>query len=369
MTRAPRVLVSGVVLGQPMGGVRRHNAELLPRAAALLATAGGGLTVLEGTQPLGFPLPAPAERLTSRVPPGPPIARAIHEGRALAGHLASAAREGRPFDLVHIGHLPAPRGLDVPFTLTLHDLRALTLRHTPFSRRLLAKRVVGGAVARARRVVTVSETVRAELVERFAAAPERVDVVPNAADHLEYAPRRAGKDAALLHVGHLEPRKNLELLLHALQRAPDLPDLCLAGAAKGDEEERLGRLAESLGIRPRVHFLGPVPDDQLVDLYATCGAVVLPSRLEGFGIPAREAMAAGAPLAVSSAGALAEVAPRAPRFDPDDADGCVAAIRRALETGPEDLAQAAQEARGIGWGEAAERLVASWRAAVGGADG
>jgi hypothetical protein len=46
--RAPRVLVAGTVLGQPMGGVRRHNQELLPRVARRLAARGGALAVLAG---------------------------------------------------------------------------------------------------------------------------------------------------------------------------------------------------------------------------------------------------------------------------------------------------------------------------------
>ena len=57
MTRAPRVLVSGVVLGQPMGGVRRHNAELLPRAARLCAAEGGAVDVLEGRSRVELDLP------------------------------------------------------------------------------------------------------------------------------------------------------------------------------------------------------------------------------------------------------------------------------------------------------------------------
>ena len=65
MKGAPRVLVSGVVLGQPMGGVRRHNAELLPRAAALLSEAGGELVVMEGREPVAFELPPEVRRLQS----------------------------------------------------------------------------------------------------------------------------------------------------------------------------------------------------------------------------------------------------------------------------------------------------------------
>ncbi len=73
--RAPRVLLSGVALAQPMGGVVRHNLELLPRLARLLADAGGGLTILEGRERIAFELPG-IERVASDVPPRPPFARA-----------------------------------------------------------------------------------------------------------------------------------------------------------------------------------------------------------------------------------------------------------------------------------------------------
>ena len=233
---APRVLVCASVLGQPMGGVRRHNAELLPRAAALLEARGGKLAVLEGRERIAFELPASIERIAGGVPARPVLLRALLESRALA--------RVRGFDLVHTGHLPAPRGLRVPFTLTLHDLRHVEAGSF-FGRRALAD-----ALRRARGVFTVSESVRSELVARFGADPERVSVVPNAGDHFEPLPRAAGADARLLCLGHLEPRKNQELVLRALALDPKLPGVDFAGAAKGSERERLEALARDL--RPGV---------------------------------------------------------------------------------------------------------------------
>lgn len=323
-----RVLVSGVVLGQPMGGVRRHNQELLPRLGRLLSEAGGGLCVLAGARGLAFDLPDEVEVIPSDVPPRPIPVRAWRETRVLA----RIVRE-REVDVVHTAHLPVPRGLGVPLTLTLHDLRALEGPHSPFSRRLIARQVVGTALERAAAVFTVSGFTARALQERWPAVTPKLVRVPNAADHFQPLPRRPGPDAELLHLGHLEPRKNLELLLRALAADPELPPLRLAGAGKGQEEARLRSLAVELGVDVRFH--GPYTDEELPGLLAACAAVVLPSRLEGFGIPALEALRARAPLAVSSAGALPEVAgPEVPTFDPDDAEGCARAIRIALERGP-----------------------------------
>lgn len=355
---APHVLVSGVVLGQPMGGVRRHNAELLPRVARSLAEAGGSLTVLEGAERIAFALPDEVRRVRTDVPAGPPMARARAEGPALRRELASAERAGRPYDLVHTAHFPVPRSLPVPFTLTVHDLRSLELRHTPFSRRFFASHVIGKAARRAACTIAVSETVRAQLQERF--RPRRTAVVPNAADHLPVLPREMqAADAPLLHVGHLEPRKNLELLLEALALAPDLPPLLLAGAAKHGEDERLRDRARQLGVLERVRFLGPVTDDELPSLYARAACVVLPSRLEGFGIPALEAQRAGVPLAIADAGALPEVAGAdTPSFAPDDPAACAAIIRSTIGSKP-------KRTRALrSWNESAIALIDAWRLAL-----
>lgn len=363
--RAPRVLLSGVVLGQPMGGVRRHAAELLPRVGPLLARRGGGLGVLEGAEPLPFALPSCVTLVPSRVPWRPPLVRALHEGRALAAEIERARAAGVPYDLVHTAHLPLPPRLPLPYALLLHDLRALAGEMAPFSRRLMARAVIGRAVAGAALVITVSETVRRELLERFPLDPAAIAVVPNAADHLAPLPRRTEQGAPLVCVGHLEPRKNLELVLRALALDPGLPRLVLHGAAKTGEAERLARAARDLGVEGRVRFAGPFEETALAPILAGAACVVLPSRIEGFGIVALEAQRARAPLAVARAGALVEVAgDRTPSFEPDDPAGCAAAIREALGSDPARLEAAAERAARFSWEGSAALLAEAWGRAL-----
>lgn len=363
--RAPRVLLSGVVLGQPMGGVLRHNQELLPRVVRLLEEGGGALAVLQGRRPISVELPASVEVLSSNVPERPLLVRARRERRALVAQLERAEREGHPFDLVHTAHLPVPRRLPVPFTLTLHDLRSLESGHTPpiepLGRRLVARRVVREAVGAAACVIAVSEHVRERLERELGVPAEHLAVVPNAADHFEPLPRSAGPDAPILFVGHLEPRKNLELLLRALATDPELPDLWLAGAPKGDEGRRLRAAAAALGVVERVRFLGAFDDEELPALYASAACLVLPSVVEGFGIPVLEAQRAGVPVAVADAGALPEVAGAdAPRFPIGDPEACARAIRAAIATGPEALDAAARGARARSWDASARLWYEAW---------
>lgn len=356
-TRAPRVLVLGTLLGQPMGGVRRHNAELLPRAAELLEARGGSLAVMEGREPVAFPLPPRITIIRTDAIAHPVLARFATEGRAARRALAR-------FDLVHTAHLPAPHLPATPFTITVHDLRNLEPGQASGLRRSAGTTLLARALDRAARAITVSETIRAAILERFRIDAERVHVVPNAADHFTPLPRSAVHDAPLLHVGHLEPRKNLEVLLRALAVDRGLPRLELAGAGKGSEEERLHALARELGVEARVRFLGPVDDAELPALYARGACVVLPSRIEGFGIPAIEAQRARAPLAIARTPTLLEVAGSdAPTFSPEDPAECASAIRKALAMPNASIEAAFANAARFSWDASARALVEAWTAA------
>jgi glycosyltransferase involved in cell wall biosynthesis len=376
--RAPRVLVSGTVLGQPLGGVVRHNAELLPRVAARLVAAGGGLAVLEGRVPIQFALPPEVELVRSGVPWLPTWHRALHEGRAIAAAIAAARRAGRPYDLLHFGHHPVPLRLALPYTLTVHDLRTLAPAAGAISaanrvRRALAPYVLRRGVLGARRIFAVSAATRDALTAaaaRSLAGPERrplppIDLVPNGIDHFVPLPRRPATPAYLLHVGHVEPRKGLEVALEALAFDPGLPRLVLAGLAKADEGQRLAAHAAALGVGSRLELRGAVDDAELRGLYAGAAAVVATSRVEGFGITALEALAAGVPLAATSIAAHLEVAgPCAEWFAPGDARECAAAVRRALGHGAAEETRGRARAAEWSWDTGAERWFAGLVAAA-----
>lgn len=331
MTRAPRVLVSGACLGQPAGGVRRHNAELLPRLERLLREGGGGLTVMEGRTPVGWELPEAVARVPSDVPYQPALLRALREGRGLSRCAAAAARSGAPFDLVHTGHLPAPARLALPFTITIHDLRSLDLGGASLARRIFGRLTLQSAVDRARRVLCVSEAMRSRILEEFPTAAAKLDLVGNGEDHLDRLPRAPGPSPFMLHVGHLEPRKNLSLIVEAMHRFPALPRLVLAGAGKGRSAKRLLVAAEHRGLEGRIELLGAVSDAQLSRLYSTAACAVFPSVLEGFGIGPAEALRAGCPVAVSSIPAHLEVGgDGAVPFAPDSPDGFARAVMECV---------------------------------------
>jgi len=117
-----------------------------------------------------------------------------------------------------------------------------------------------------------------------------------------------------------------------------------------------------------VEFTGRVDDAALAELYRQAAVMVFPSRYEGFGLPALEAMACGCPVIASDRASLPEVVGDAAlRVDPDDVEAMAAALRRVLgdarlrsELRRRGLARAA----GLSWDLTAERTLAVYAAAV-----
>jgi glycosyltransferase involved in cell wall biosynthesis len=123
----------------------------------------------------------------------------------------------------------------------------------------------------------------------------------------------------------------------AVRRDPPTHDvqLVLVGDYAGDVfntcYEQLRTLVGHHSLQEAVHFTGFVPDGDLVHLYTACAAFVLPSHLEGFGLPVVEAMACGAPVLASDRGSLPEVLDGAGElFDPHDAFALADRLKRIL---------------------------------------
>ena len=292
------VAVSGWLLGTHSGANRRL-CELLRHIAPLLAD-GERITLLhrEGEPPRD--LPDRIELRAIAIPSGPSWRRAGNEWL----RLTSALRDLGASVCDH-GFLPAPR-VPCALALTVHDVRDADAFGS--RSRWLARALLRRAAARAAAVV-VPSTFTERRVLAFAPRARTV-VVPNGTDLPDPATTATSTiaHARLVHVGHLEPRKNLEVLVRALALTDRAAhnELWLVGADAGSGAS-LRALAHSLGVAERVTFTGSVDDGALQRIYATAGAIVVPSVYEGFGLAALEGLAHGRPTLVADCGALPEV--------------------------------------------------------------
>jgi glycosyltransferase involved in cell wall biosynthesis len=203
------------------------------------------------------------------------------------GRAADRAR----LDVFHAPHYVVPF-THVPVVVTIHDLIHLH-RRNPLQR-MYAKTMIGRAVRKARRVLTVSESVARELACDAVVTPNGIDGVFFEAGGGQ---RAAGRH--FLYVGNDKPHKNVAALVHAFNRAfARVPDVKLV-LVGGSFDRFRGR--EHIDVR------GFVPTSELVSLYQHAIALVMPSIEEGFGLPAAEAMACGTPVITSHAAALVEI--------------------------------------------------------------
>jgi glycosyltransferase involved in cell wall biosynthesis len=208
------------------------------------------------------------------------------------------------------------------------------------------RRRVGAALRRADRIFAISRAAAEDLVSTLGVARERIDVTPLGArlphahmrevpydrdDRMLRAQLGLEEQRVVLCVAQKRPYKNLHRLVRALPALEPDVALVLVGATTPHEQELRG-LAEQLGMARRVRFLEWLSAEQLERAYGLSSAFVLPSLVEGFGLPVLEAMLRGVPVACSNTSSLPEVAGDAALlFDPENQDEVTAAIRRLLD--------------------------------------
>ena len=220
----------------------------------------------------------------------------------------------------------------VPLVITIHDLAHIQLPcFSTYTRRFYYEFLVRPASNRARRVITVSEYSRREILRWTDLPDSSVTNVGNGVDST-FRPEGRCYDPTfpyILHVGSAKPHKNLGRLFDAFARIEDPRLHLILTATKA--HEWIPRLSEKR-IEKRVHFVGPVSEEELPALYRGAIALVFPSLMEGFGLPPLEAMACGTPVVASRSAAIPEVVGDAALLvDPLDAGDIRQGIERVLE--------------------------------------
>ena len=328
MSAPRRVCLVGLIAGGH-SGVPRYAARLaraLDQACveypqlslSLLTTAAGAEAVDAGT--LNVKIVAGRGR---HVNAGP--------GRLFLEHVAVRREEADLFHYFDVtGPVLSPRR---PFVATIHDVAFV---HGVARRRdAYKKQLYPWAIRRATALVAVSQFAKDEAVRHFAADPDKIAVVhsgPGLFSRIDRAspPADAAETPLLVYVGNLGGNKTLPLLVRAFQRADVQTRLVLAGRVRGS----LAELERAIDSGPRSHQVElrrDVPDAEVIRLYRSAVALVLPSTYEGFGFTALEAMACGCPVLESDIPALREVSGSgALLLPPTDEEAWATAIRRIV---------------------------------------
>ena len=305
--------------------------------------------------PLGFP----ETLVTNRVIAFPRLWTHVR----LSWELLSRPRPGVLFVPAHVLPLAHP----LPTVVTVHDLgyRYFPEAHSPRQRRYLDWSTRFSA-RMATRVLADSEATGRDLARFYGIPAKKVTVVYPGYDEslhrVDPAAVRAKYDLPadyFLHVGTLQPRKNLLRLIEAVAQIPGPVSLVLAGRPGWLSAPIVAKAQEHAG---RVRLLEYVPDEALAGLYSGARALVFPSLFEGFGFPVLEAMACGTPVICSNTSSLPEVAGEAAlQVDPLDTSAIASAMVQ-VQSYPAVRAALADkgyaQVRKFSWAQAARQTLA-----------
>jgi glycosyltransferase involved in cell wall biosynthesis len=310
-------------------GIHGYISNVLERLTAVPGGAALRYTVYVGEGTL-----APSERMKvvrTAWPTGRPLVRILWEQLALPW---------QSMDLLYSTAFVTPLAARWPSVVTIYDLSFL---HYPMAlsraRRGYLRLFSRLSCRRARRIIAISESTRRDLVKQWGIAADKIDIAypgigeqfrPLPENEVEAFRARHSLPRFILHLGTLEPRKNLVRLIQAFARLRTDAKLVLAGG-RGWLCDEIAAEIERLNLQDKVVLPGYLADEALVFWYNAASVLAYPSLYEGFGLPIIEAMACGTPVVTSTASSLPEAAGDAGLLvDPHDTEMLAEALEKAL---------------------------------------
>jgi len=347
-----RVSINGRFLTQPMTGVQRYAHEIVNGIDGLLAHR-SDIQVRLLTPPLSCP------------PPRLEHIRHVSVGR-LKGH-AWEQLELPQFvqdDVVFCPGNTAPLRLlwrGARMVVTVHDLSYLYFPDA-YSRsfRMLYRAVIPQVLRRASAVITVSESERSAIIERYPEVKDRISVIANGGlpSGVQPLPRKPPDEPFVLYVGSLSKRKNLSAMLDVAKRLADKRrfKFVFIGSTPLGLQRSVEHLPESL--KGKIMFAGQINDwTALCAHYSSAKCFFFPSLYESSGLPPMEAMGCGCPVLAAAIPALLERCGDAAVYcDPNSVDDMTEKLEALVDN--ESLQQVLRErgyarAREFSWNRSA----------------
>jgi glycosyltransferase involved in cell wall biosynthesis len=305
--------INGRFLTQPFSGVQRYAFEILRELDGLVSEAHGPARdlVLELLVPRGVETLPQLQSIAIRA-----------VGRA-GGHVWEQTAlppvvRGGLLSLCNTGPVAISKQI-----VCLHDVNTRIFPESySLAFRSLYRILLPALGRRARQVTTVSHYSARQLVHYGIASEAKLRVIPNGHEHaLRWQARHSAKtgEAAgrntIFVLGSPAPHKNIALLLGL---ADDFAAAGLRLAIAGMSDSRVFKAAPEGGDAGNVIWLGRVSDDEIAALLGDCLCLAFPSFVEGFGLPAVEAMAWGCPVVASDRTSLPEICGEAALYAPPD---------------------------------------------------
>jgi glycosyltransferase involved in cell wall biosynthesis len=259
------------------------------------------------------------------------------------------ARASRHCDLLHVPHYNAPLLHRGPLLVSIMDVIHLSspAYRGNLSTFFYARPMLNAVARKADHIVTVSCYSKNEIMQTLGVPGSKITVIPCGVGQ-EFTANPASWESPdvasilgittpfLLYVGNLKPHKNVPTLLRAFTALRKKNKLSHSLVLVGDDARWKQSVVDEcvrLGIRDYTTFLPHVSQSLLPHVYAAADVVVMPSTLEGFGLPVLEAMACGTPVIASVAASLPEVAGDAALyFDPASPEELAIQIERILQS-------------------------------------
>ncbi|MFA7244333.1 MAG: glycosyltransferase family 1 protein [Patescibacteria group bacterium] len=270
------------------------------------------------------------------------------------------------FDLVHFTQFNHPIRYKGNYVISVHDLTLLGhLHRMNIVKRLGFRAVMKSAIMDSRKIITISNTTKDDLVETYRIDPDKIAITYLGVDNKynsnfksqsaswrtkirDFKEKYKTGEKYILYTGMWKRHKNLLRMFDAFERAK-LSDvkLVLVGKIDKEEPEILKRIDEINSKQKIIVTTGFVEEEELPIAYAGAVAYCIPSLSEGFGLPPLEAMACGTPVISSAVSAMPEILGKAAfYFDPYDIEDMSMAMKTIVE---DEKLQKELSQKGLKW--------------------